>query len=121
MLLTGNVSVQKSVAAYGAFVDIGSTTDGLVHISQLSHSYVKDVNDHISPGQKVNVVLLKVEGESKISLSMKAANPGRRPSSCCNTVCLHTLHAVSIRKRCGHYLAIRLCCGLQGSVNYVGG
>lgn len=71
--------VQKSVAAYGAFVDIGSTTDGLVHISQLSHSYVKDVNDHISPGQKVNVMMLKVEGENKISLSMKAANPGRSP------------------------------------------
>jgi predicted RNA-binding protein with RPS1 domain len=73
------VYVQKSVAAYGAFVDIGSTTDGLVHISQLSHGYVKDVNDFISPGQKINAVLLKIEGDNKLSLSIKAANPGKPP------------------------------------------
>lgn len=73
--------VQKSVAAYGAFVDIGTTTDGLVHISQLSHSYVKDVNDHISPGQKISVKLLKIEGENKLSLSIKEAAPGKLPPS----------------------------------------
>lgn len=70
------MNVQKSIAAYGAFVDIGSTTDGLVHISQLSHSYVNNVSELVSAGQKVNVVLLGVEGETKISLSIKAATPG---------------------------------------------
>jgi predicted RNA-binding protein with RPS1 domain len=74
--------VQKTVAAYGAFVDIGSTTDGLCHISQLSHGYVKNVNDLLSAGQKVNVVLLRVENGDKLSLSMKAASPGmcRQPT-----------------------------------------
>lgn len=71
--------MQKSIAAYGAFVDIGSTTDGLVHISQIAHGYVKDVNEHISPGQKVSVALLRVEGENKLNLSIKAAVPGPSP------------------------------------------
>lgn len=71
------LSMQKSVAAYGAFVDIGSTTDGLVHISQLSHGYVKDINEFVSVGQKVNVALLSIEGDTKLSLSIKAATPGK--------------------------------------------
>ena len=106
MLLTGNVSVQKSVAAYGAFVDIGSTTDGLVHISQLSHSYVKDVNDHISQGQKISVMLLKVEGDSKISLSMKAANPGR----CLCLVLLHSLPAHTACSMSPPKIAVSVTC-----------
>jgi predicted RNA-binding protein with RPS1 domain len=73
--------MQKSVAAYGCFVDIGTTTDGLVHISQLSHEYVQDINDFVSPGQKVKVVLMSVENDKKLALSMKQATPSASTSS----------------------------------------
>lgn len=67
---TGTV---KSIVNFGAFVDIGSTSDGLVHISEISDQYVRDVNEYVSRGDQVDVVLLKVVGEQKLSLSMKAA------------------------------------------------
>lgn len=66
---TGTV---KSIVAFGAFVDIGSTSDGLVHISEIADQYVRDVNEFVSRGDTVDVVLLKVVGDSKLSLSMKA-------------------------------------------------
>ena len=66
--------LQKSVAAYGCFVDFGSTTDGLVHISQLSSGFVKDINSFVKVGQTVTVKVLGVEGERKVSLSMKMDN-----------------------------------------------
>lgn len=64
--------MQKSVVAFGAFVDIGSTNDGLVHISEIADQYVRDVNEFVSRGDTVDVVLLKIVGDSKLSLSMKA-------------------------------------------------
>lgn len=72
--------MQKAVAAYGCFVDIGASTDGLVHISQLSSGYVKDVNSFVKVGQNVLVKVLGVEGENKIALSMKTqADEGTAP------------------------------------------
>lgn len=68
----GSLCLQKSVASYGCFVDFGSTTDGLVHISQLSHGYVKDINSFVKPGQKVTVTVLSVD-DGKVALSMKGA------------------------------------------------
>lgn len=64
--------MQKSIVPFGAFVDIGSTSDGLVHISEIADQYVRDVNEFVSRGDTVDVVLLKVVGDSKLSLSMKA-------------------------------------------------
>eukprot|EP00892_Ulva_mutabilis_P012884 jgi/Ulvmu1/9969/UM059_0018.1 len=61
----------KAIAAYGCFVDIGAESDGLVHVSQLANSYVKDVNDFVSVGQEVVVKVLGVEGDKKLALTMK--------------------------------------------------
>lgn len=65
--------MQKAVAAYGCFVDIGAEKDGLVHVSQLSSGYVKDVNEFVSVGQQVLVKVLGIEGNDKMSLSMKTS------------------------------------------------
>ncbi|WVZ14616.1 hypothetical protein V8G54_012182 [Vigna mungo] len=65
---TGKV---KYVQPFGAFVDFGAFTDGLVHISMLSDSYVKDVASVVSVGQEVKVKLIEVNNESRcVSLSM---------------------------------------------------
>lgn len=68
MVLTGTV---RNVIDFGAFVDIGVHQDGLVHISQLSKSYVKHPTDVVSIGDIVKVKVLSVDPKKKrISLTM---------------------------------------------------
>ena len=68
MILEGNVT---NVTNFGAFVDIGVHQDGLIHISKLSNSYVKDPNDIVSVGDTVTVKVLDIDVELKrISLEM---------------------------------------------------
>jgi len=75
MILQGVVT---NVAAFGAFVDIGVHQDGLVHVSQLSHRYMKDPNEVVKVGEIVKVKVLAADPERKrISLSIKQAEPER--------------------------------------------
>lgn len=68
-----------SIMPFGAFVqlDDGKTT-GLVHISEVAEKYVKDINEHLSSGDKVKVKVLKVDEKGKISLSIKKAREEQR-------------------------------------------
>lgn len=69
MILEGVVS---NVSAFGAFIDVGVHQDGLVHISQLSDSFVKDPHAVVRAGQVVKVKVLEVDAPRKrISLTMK--------------------------------------------------
>ncbi|WLR50390.1 S1 domain-containing post-transcriptional regulator GSP13 [Bacillus tianshenii] len=69
-VLTGKVT---GIQPYGAFVALDEETQGLVHISEITHGYVKDVNEHLSIGDEVNVKVLSVdEAKGKISLSIRA-------------------------------------------------
>ena len=69
MELTGTV---RNVIDFGAFVDIGVHQDGLVHISQLSDSFVKHPSDVVKVGDIVEVTVLSVdEGKKRIALSMR--------------------------------------------------
>jgi uncharacterized protein len=64
--------IVTNVTNFGAFVDIGVHQDGLVHISQLSDSFVKDPREVVSPGDKVQVRVVEVNLEkNQIALSMK--------------------------------------------------
>ena len=64
--------VVTNVANFGAFVDIGVHQDGLVHISHLSDTFVKDPRDAVKTGDMVKVKVLEVDVERKrISLTMK--------------------------------------------------
>jgi uncharacterized protein len=64
--------IVTNVTNFGAFVDIGVHQDGLVHISELSHEFVSDPKQVVSPGDRVKVRVLAVDLEKKqISLSMK--------------------------------------------------
>ncbi|WP_121662612.1 30S ribosomal protein S1 [Metabacillus litoralis] len=61
---------------FGAFVDIGGI-DGLVHISQLSHSHIDKPSDVVEEGQKVTVKVLGIDRDNeRISLSIKETLPG---------------------------------------------
>jgi uncharacterized protein len=69
MILEGVVT---NVAAFGAFVDIGVHQDGLVHISALSNTYVKDPHSVVKAGQIVKVKVLEVDAKRKrIALTMR--------------------------------------------------
>jgi uncharacterized protein len=81
MILEGVVT---NVAAFGAFVDIGVHQDGLVHISALSNSFVKDPHTVVKAGQVVRVKVLEVDEKRKrIALTMRltdsAPQPGAKP------------------------------------------
>ena len=75
MAVVGNIveGTITSVMAFGAFVDLGSKESGLVHISELSNEYVKDINTFVKKGDRVKVKIIRVDENGKISLSMKQA------------------------------------------------
>lgn len=60
---------------FGAFVTLEGNTTGMVHISEVSNTYVKDIKEHLSEGQQVKVKVLTIGSDGKISLSIKQANP----------------------------------------------
>ncbi|MUV39237.1 Polyribonucleotide nucleotidyltransferase [Lentibacillus sp. JNUCC-1] len=69
-VLTGKVA---GIQSYGAFVALDEETQGLVHISEITHGYVNDVNDYLSVGDEVQVKVLRVdEANNKVSLSIRA-------------------------------------------------
>ncbi len=69
MVLDGTV---RNVIDFGAFVDIGVHQDGLVHISQISNSFISHPSDVLKVGERVKVKILSVDLQKKrISLTMK--------------------------------------------------
>jgi uncharacterized protein len=66
--------IVTNVTAFGAFVDIGVHQDGLVHVSQLADSFVKDPAAVVKPGQKVSVTVTEIDlARGRIALSMRSA------------------------------------------------
>jgi uncharacterized protein len=80
MILEGVVT---NVAAFGAFVDIGVHQDGLVHVSAMAKTFVKDPRQIVKPGDIVRVKVLEVDKpRRRISLTLRlddkaGRNPGR--------------------------------------------
>jgi general stress protein 13 len=68
--LTGKVT---GIQPYGAFVALDEETQGLVHISEITYGFVRDINDYLAVGDEVKVKVLEVDQEAgKISLSIRA-------------------------------------------------
>ncbi|OIJ13799.1 RNA-binding protein S1 [Anaerobacillus arseniciselenatis] len=64
------------IKPFGAFVAIDGEKQGLVHISQVAHGFVKDINEHLSVGDQVKVKVMSIDEESgKISLSIRETVP----------------------------------------------
>jgi polyribonucleotide nucleotidyltransferase len=64
--------IVKGLKEYGAFVEIVPGKEGLLHISEISHSRVENIEDVLSVGDEIEVKLLKVEHGGKLRLSRKA-------------------------------------------------
>ncbi len=69
----------KSIANYGVFVDIANPENrkimGMVHISEISRSYVSEIREFVTEGQAVKVKVIAIGDNGKISLSMKQTEP----------------------------------------------
>lgn len=65
--------VITGITAFGAFVKINNEVTGLVHISEVSSEFVKDIKDIYKVGDVVKVKVMKVEDNGKLVLSMKRA------------------------------------------------
>jgi uncharacterized protein len=64
--------VVTNIVAFGAFVDIGVHQDGLVHVSQLADRFIKDPNDVVKVGQKVQVTVQSIDlPRNRIALTMR--------------------------------------------------
>ena len=76
MVLEGTIS---NVAQFGAFVDLGVHQDGLIHVSQLAHKFVKDAREVVKTGDIVKVKVLEIDlARGRISLTMKLdTRPGQ--------------------------------------------
>ncbi|SCG10826.1 uncharacterized protein GA0115260_111894, partial [Streptomyces sp. MnatMP-M27] len=78
MILEGVVT---NVAAFGAFVDVGVHQDGLVHVSAMSKTFVKDPRDVVKPGDIVRVKVLDVDiPRGRISLTLRLDDEAGAPS-----------------------------------------
>ena len=71
-IFTGKVT---GITKFGAFVTIAPGKSGLVHISEITSSYVSDIREHLTEGQEVMVKVIGVDQSGRINLSIKAAVP----------------------------------------------
>ena len=80
----------RSIASFGAFINLPEGKTGLVHISEVAASYVTDIHQHLTEGQAVRVKVLNTDERGRLSLSIKQAaepqprsgteeRPARRP------------------------------------------
>jgi len=63
------------IEAFGAFVNIGYDTDGLVHISEVAPFRIENINDYLKLGDTVPVVIKEVDERGRVNLSIKATAP----------------------------------------------
>ena len=71
-IYTGTV---KSIQTYGAFIEIGKGTDGLLHVSEIDHKRVANVSDVLKEGDKIDVKLIAIDEKGKLKLSRKVLLP----------------------------------------------
>ena len=63
------------LTSFGAFVRMSNGESGMVHISEVAATYVKDITEFLSEGQEVKVKVLAINENNKISLSIKQTLP----------------------------------------------
>ena len=71
----------KSITKFGAFIALPENKTGMVHISEITYSYVNDIREHLTEGQDVKVMVIGMEN-GKINLSIRRTQPApqRQPS-----------------------------------------
>ncbi len=81
-LTTGEIIQGKitGITNFGVFVDIGGGKSGMVHISEVSRTFINDINEVLKVGDTVKAKILNIGDDGKISLSIKKAlEPEKKP------------------------------------------
>lgn len=73
--------VVTGLTNFGAFVSLPDNKSGMVHISEVSTEFVKDIKDHLSENQQVKVKILAIGEDGKISLSIRRAAETPKPQT----------------------------------------
>ncbi len=74
MSIEEGATVQGEVTGitdFGAFVDLPGGETGLIHISEIANSYVKDITNYVKEGEEVKVKVINIDDDGKIGLSIK--------------------------------------------------
>lgn len=71
-ILEGKVT---GITNFGAFVELPDKTTGMVHISEVSSTFIKDIHEKLSEGDTVKVKVLEINDKGKVALSIKKALP----------------------------------------------
>ncbi|MBG9988217.1 RNA-binding protein S1 [Aerococcaceae bacterium DSM 111176] len=74
--IEGTVS---SVKNFGAFVNLENNQSGMIHISEVSDGFIKDINDFLTAGDTVTVKVIKITDDGKINLSLRQASENAAP------------------------------------------
>ena len=77
-ILEGKVT---GITKFGAFVALPGGKSGLVHISNISDSYVSDINEFLAIGQEIKVKVMNIEQNDRINLSIKHVQSALSPRS----------------------------------------
>ena len=70
----------SGLANFGAFIDLEDNKTGLVHISEVSDKYIKDISDELEEGQEVDVKVLSIADDGKIGLSIRKTKQAQQAS-----------------------------------------
>lgn len=69
----------KSLTKFGAFIMLPDGSTGMVHISEVAHTYVNDIHDHLHEGDTVKVMIISMEnGKTNLSIKRTIAPPPRK-------------------------------------------
>ena len=77
-VLTGKVT---TITKYGAFVDLSEGKSGMIHISEVASSFVKEIRDYLTENQEVKVKVIGIDERNRISLSIKQLEPAPAPQA----------------------------------------
>ncbi|MBO0475928.1 general stress protein 13 [Vagococcus sp. DIV0080] len=73
MVINGKIT---GIQPYGAFVSLDNNQQGLIHVSEVKHGFIKNIADELEVGQKVTVKIIDIdEYTQKISLSLRVLQP----------------------------------------------
>lgn len=75
MIVEGTVA---NITKFGAFIQLAGGRTGLVHISEIADTYIKDINSYLKDKQKVLVKVLNIDKDGKINLSIKQAHVAKK-------------------------------------------
>jgi S1 RNA binding domain protein len=73
--------VVTGITNFGAFVELPGGVTGLVHISEVADTYVKDVKDYLKEKDKIKVKVINIDEKGKIGLSIKQVQPPKKAAN----------------------------------------